>query len=402
MAAVSRVSFVTMLAGRDGGVAVHALESAGALSAAGHDVTIICARADADASAPVPVVEAPELAEPGSPAAELALKRALHDSQPDIVQIHDLADPRTVAVARRSAPTIVSAHGYPGCTHNNHYFAPGVECQRAHGPGCLANIAVRGCYHARNPIPVPRMYRQTTRRLAAYAMADGVVAYSEAVIRHLARNGVQGRLVRYITSLERRDDAPDPPAGSREVLFVGRVVPAKGLEPLLQAVAGIDAQLTVTGDGWSRRASEAIARELGIAARVRFTGWKNGEALVGEYHRCNVVVVPSLWPEPFGIVGLEAMAQRRPVVASTTGGIGDWLQDGVTGLGVQPGNVAQLRAALARILDQPALQVAMGAAGRAAVEEHFSEQAHVAALQAEFAAATQRRGARARMGEVRG
>jgi len=107
--------------------------------------------------------------------------------------------------------------------------------------------------------------------------------------------------------------------------------------------------------------------------------------------------VPSLWPEPFGIIGLEAMARRRAVVGSMTGGIGDWLQDGVTGLGVRPGDVAQLREALARILDEPALQVAMGAAGRAAVEEQFSEHAHVAALQDAFAAATPRRGARARM-----
>lgn len=387
--AALRVSFVTMLAGRDGGVAVHVLESAAALTAAGHDVTIICARADAEHAAPA--IEVPELADPGSSAADLALERALRDARPDVVQIHDLADPRIVAVARRRAPTIVSAHGYPGCTHNNHYFAPGVECDRAHGPGCLANIALRGCYHARNPLPVPRMYRQTTRRLEAYAMADGVVGYSHAVVRHLARNGLPSRLVRYFTSLARSDDAPAPPAGARRVLFVGRVVPAKGLETLLEAVAGIDAHLTVTGDGWSRGAAEELARDLGIATRVRFVGWRNGAALAGEYHRCNVVAVPSLWPEPFGIIGLEAMARRRPVVGSMTGGIGDWLQDGITGFAVRPGNVGALRDALARILDEPALQVAMGAAGRAAVEQHFDEQAHVSALEAAFYAATQRR-----------
>ena len=389
--AVLRVSFVTMLAGRDGGVAVHVLESAAALAAAGHDVTIICARADPDH--PAPTVEVPELAEPGSPAADRALERALRESQPDIVQIHDLADPRIVAVAQRSAPTIVSAHGYPGCTHNNHYFAPGVECDRAHGPGCLTNIALRGCYHARNPLPVPGMYRQTTRRLEAYAMADGVVAYSEAVLRHLSRNGLEGRLVRCFTAMERPDDAPTPPPGGRRVLFVGRVVPAKGLETLLEAIAGIAAQLTVAGDGWRLDAVEEIARQLDIAPRVHFAGWRNGAALASEYDRCNVVAIPSLWPEPFGIVGLEAMARRRPVVASMTGGIGDWLQDGVTGLGVRPGSVAQLRVALARILGEPRQQVAMGVAGRAAVEEHFSEQGHVAALQGAFVAAMSRRGA---------
>jgi glycosyltransferase involved in cell wall biosynthesis len=390
--AALRISFVTMLAGRDGGVAVHVLESAAALTAAGHDVMIICARADA--AHPAQTVEVQELAEPRSSAAALALERVLRELQPDIVQIHDVADPRIVSAAQRMAPTIVSAHGYPGCTHNNHYFAPGVECDRAHGPGCLTNIALRGCYHARNPLPVPRLYRQTTRRLEAYGMADGVVGYSHAVVRHLLRNGVHGRLVRYFTSLERLDDAPGPPENERRVLFVGRVVPAKGLGTLLKAVAGIDAQVTVMGDGWGRGAAEALARDLDIAWRVRFVGWRTGGALADEYDRCNVVAVPSSWPEPFGIVGLEAMARCRPVVGSMTGGIGDWLQDGATGLAVRPGDVAQLRAALTRILDEPALQIAMGATGRAAVEEHFSEQAHVAALHTAFAAATRRHRAR--------
>lgn len=383
-----RVSLVTPVAGHDGGVAVHVTESAAALGAAGHDVTIVCARAEAGALGSV--IEVPESAEPRSGKAEAGLERALLASRPDLVQIHDLADPRIVAMARRRAPTIISAHGYPGCTHNNHYFAPGSECHRGHGPGCLANIAFRGCYHARNPLPVPGLYRQTHRRLAAYRMADGVVAYSNAVVAHLGENGLDAQLIPLFTPLVRCRNTPLAERGQRSVLFVGRVVPAKGVETLLSAMAGIDAVLTIVGDGWRRKAAEEIARTLDISARVRFAGWTTGEALAAEYRRSNVVAMPSLWPEPFGLVGIEAMALCRPVVASMTGGIRDWLDDGVNGFGVQPGSASELGTALIRVLDDPSLQAAMGASGRQVVEQRFSEQAHVAALHTAFALATQR------------
>ncbi|MEJ7787113.1 MAG: glycosyltransferase family 4 protein [Solirubrobacteraceae bacterium] len=381
-----RVSLVTPLAGRDGGVAIHVMESADALTAAGHQVTIVCARADAGAQ--LSAIEVPEIAEPGSAQAGACLERALRASRPDIVQIHDLADPQIVTTAQRCAPTLVSAHGYPGCTHNNHYFAPGVECHRGHGPGCLVNIAFRGCFHARNPLPVAGLYGQTSLRLAAYEMADGIVAYSNAVVRHLAENGLKARLVPLFTALARRD-APPPPKYGRRVLFVGRVVPAKGLETLLRAMARIDAGLTIVGDGWRRSAAEELATRLDITARVRFAGWMTGDALVDQYRESNVVAVPSLWPEPFGLVGIEAMALGRPVVASMTGGIRDWLYHGVTGIGVWPGRVSELVDALTRILDDPGLQATMGASGRHLVEQRFTERAHVAALSSAFAAAAE-------------
>lgn len=385
-----RISFITPLCGRDGGVAAHVDESAAALRAAGHDVTIICERTECQGDrARVLVIRG--LEDTDSPTRLSSLNAALQASEPDIVHIHDLADPRIVAATRVVAPTVITAHAYPGCSHNNHYFGPGEECDRAHGPICLANMAFRGCLHARNPLPIPGQYLRTTKRLSAYRWADAVAGLSEVIIRHLARNDIPAALVPPFTPALREAPfvASNPPV-QRRVVFVGRIVPAKGLHVLLRAMVSVEGSLTVVGDGWKRAAAERFAVDLGIAGRVDFTGWLMGGDLHRAYRQASVVAVPSVWPEPFGLVGIEAMAFGRPVVASMTGGVSDWMQPGVTGLAVGPGSAAQLGQALERILDDVDLRRSMGAAARSAVSERFSEQAHVDALTTLYRAAAAR------------
>ena len=99
------------------------------------------------------------------------------------------------------------------------------------------------------------------------------------------------------------------------------------------------------------------------------------------------MVVPSIWPEPFGLVGIEALAAGRPVVASATGGIVDWLQDGVNGLAVAPGSPRALASALNELLADPARQQTMGAAGKRMVAERFTPERHVSALLQAYATA---------------
>ena len=125
-------------------------------------------------------------------------------------------------------------------------------------------------------------------------------------------------------------------------------------------------------------------RGSGVADRTTFKGWLTAEALAAELAQASVVAIPSLWPEPFGLVGIETFALGRPVVASTTGGVGDWLEHGVSGLGVARGRRAGAAAALNELLADPERQRTMGAAGRERVAADFTAERHVAALLAAF------------------
>jgi glycosyltransferase involved in cell wall biosynthesis len=150
------------------------------------------------------------------------------------------------------------------------------------------------------------------------------------------------------------------------ILFVGRLVPQKGVDVLLRAFAVVlrkcpGLRLVIAGDGDHRLYLERLSRHLGLPPHVEFPGWQTGPALVHLYQTAEMVVVPSLY-EPFGLVALEAMACGRPTVASRTGGLAEVIAHGRTGYLVPPGDYLSLAQRMVQLLLEPAQAVAIGQA----------------------------------------
>jgi glycosyltransferase involved in cell wall biosynthesis len=305
----------------------------------------------------------------------------------DVVHLHDVAPFAVVPRLRDLAPVVASVHAYACCTPGTYYFEPGNECSRPHGPGCVPHMALRGCAHSRDPRDLPRRYRQTTLRRQGLASAHGLIAYSEAISRHLGNNGL-GPIHR-VRLFPETPLHVTPVPEDRRLLFVGRVVQAKGLDVLIDALEGLDATLDVHGDGWALPSARKRARRLGVEDRVQFHGWGDEATLRTAYERARAVVVPSLWPEPFGLVGLEAMAHARPTVATATGGIPEWLDDGRTGLLALPGDSSSLRHALRRVLDDHDLATSMGAAAAERLMSHFTAERHITDLEGAYISAAE-------------
>ncbi len=382
------VLMVTPLRSRHGGVATHVQASAAALAGRGISVTVLAAQVEADAPAPgVTVSHSSELLNAdASPSRRLG---EILSSRSDAIHFHQFDDPELVQALRAHAPVLLSAHGYNACPSGVYYFRPGQECTRAHGKGCIPNLLVRGCAHMRDPRPLPKAYLRAGRSLQALRDADLAISYSSSVDRHLAANGITRRtVVPLFTTMHARQGAGH--AERRRVVFAGRVVAAKGLGTLIRAARDVEAEFVICGEGWQLETMRRLTHRLGVQERVSFRGWLPAEQLAEELANASVVVMPSLWPEPFGLVGIEALAAGRPVIASATGGIGDWLEDGVSGLCVPPGDAGELASTLNALLADPARQDAMGAAGRRMVGERFSTERHVDAL---IAAYGQARGA---------
>jgi glycosyltransferase involved in cell wall biosynthesis len=158
------------------------------------------------------------------------------------------------------------------------------------------------------------------------------------------------------------------------VLFVGRLVPYKGVEFLIRAMENMKARLWIVGTGPLEPSLKRLAIELGIADRVVFLGHVPDEDLSAYYHACDVFALPSITnQEMFGLVQLEAMACRKPVVSTDLPTGVPWVnQHGKTGYCVAPGNVRELASAMQHLLANPELREEMGAAGRARVEQQFS------------------------------
>ena len=390
------VLLVTPLWTRDGGVATHVEASAAALARAGVEVHVLAARDQiCQPLDGVTVHTSRELFHKEAP-----LSRRIGDAlsrEFSVIHTHQFDDPLVTAELRRHAALVSSVHGYSACTSGVHYFRPGHECDRAHGPGCATNLLARGCAHTRDPRWLPGSYRRAGAARTSLRSADLTVTYSRTIDRHMAVNGVERRAIvpLFSTVPVARGSGHE---ARRRVVFAGRLVRPKGVDVLIRAARSVEMELVICGSGKRLEALRKLAARLGVGERVRFAGWLGAEQLAHELAEASVVAIPSLWPEPFGLVGIEALAAGRPVVASATGGVEDWLDPGRTGLSVPAGDIGALAGALAELLDDPRRQQSMGEAGRIAVGERFTERHHVAALLDAYETATrhwrQTRGAR--------
>jgi rhamnosyl/mannosyltransferase len=168
-------------------------------------------------------------------------------------------------------------------------------------------------------------------------------------------------------------------SGGRALFALGRHVYYKGFDVLIRAMAAIDAVLWLGGTGPLTEELKAIARRDGVADKVRFVGRIADDELIAYYEAADVFVLPSVEKaEAFGLVQLEAMYCRRPVVSCRLGTGVEWVnQDGATGLVVPPRDGGALAAAINRLLGDPVLRATMGEAGRRRVERDFSTDSMV-------------------------
>jgi glycosyltransferase involved in cell wall biosynthesis len=363
---------------RDGGISAHVQSSATVLAEHGLEVRVLTARIESNEEIPgVTVIRCPDLFHPDVPMTE-RLGEVL-SLNPDVIHLHQVDLPDVVTALRASAPVVISAHVFSACPSGLYYFRPGQECTRGHGPGCMFNMVLRGCAHTRNLKSLPTRYVHAARRAEALKGADLVVSYSTAVDRHLAANGlVHRQIVPFPATITAR--AGTGHENRRRVVFAGRVVGQKGVAVLIRAAREVEGEFVICGDGRQLEAMRRLARRTGVQRRVSFRGWLDAEDLAQELADASVVVVPSLWPEPFGLVGIEALAAGRPVIASATGGVEDWLENGVSGLCVKPGDAFDLARALNELLADPARQMTMGLAGRESVNARFSAERHISAV----------------------
>ncbi len=157
-------------------------------------------------------------------------------------------------------------------------------------------------------------------------------------------------------------------AGKHVVLFTGKLIPTKGVPYLIRAAKRIRADVFILGDGPDRA---ALMRQAADNPRVHFPGYIKGDAIAEFYRRADVMVVPSIWDEPLGLITLEAMSSGTPVVASKRGGIGSVVKHGQNGFLVRAKSGAAIARAVNTLLADDAMRTRMSRAARRMVEERF-------------------------------
>ncbi len=254
-----------------------------------------------------------------------------------------------------------------------------------------------GSRHQLHPVSQPVLKRPFLRRFGA------MIAVSEAVRKGWLASGLVDPDRVFTVPNGITLPAPGPGVDLRRqvrigpdvptVGFVGRLCPGKGIETLLQAAALVgrqvaDLRVFVLGDAPGRgqylEHLKAVAARHGILERVHFLGYVPDAARACAAFDVQVLCSRA---EPFGLVTLEAMAQRRPVVVTDTGGSPEIVRDGIDGFLVPPGDAAALALRLACLLESPGLRAEMGRRGRLRVERWFTTDRMVRATEGVYEAA---------------
>jgi len=309
------------------------------------------------------------------PETVLALRRVLAQERPDVVHAHNwLAQAYLPLRHRTPAAYLLSLHDYSLVCATKRLMRRGAPCD---GPGVAKCVVCASAQYGRGVGPPVALATMAFGRAQQRAV-DLFLPVSNEVARRcgLAARGLPYEVVpNFRLDRETTASAGDsPPAQLPDgpfILFVGDVTTDKGIGILLEAHTRMATALPLVLIG--RVNDAALIQGHGDVISL---GLLPHDTVLAAWERCTVGVVPSIWPDAFPTVALEAMAAGAAVVVSRIGGLPEAVTDGESGLIVEPGDVSGLAAALDRLLGDPALRAQLGAAARKRVER-FSAPAVV-------------------------
>lgn len=304
------------------------------------------------------------------------LRQVLAGFRPDVVHVGIFLTQLSPLILPllRHIPSLYQVHWYrPICPLGTKTLPDGTACHEPAGTVCYRH----GClpFHRW----VPRMLQMKLWRRWRW-LFNQVVANSEAVRRRLMAEGFAdvGVLRLGIPTRPLRLPLSSPPT----VAFAGRLVEQKGVAVLLWAFAEVvthvpEARLLIAGDGPERVSLQRLITDLGLSANVLWLGHLPRAEVERHFAVAWVQVVPSQFAEAFGLVAAEAMMRGTAVVASTSDGLTEIVQDGQTGFLVPPGDAEALAEALLHLLGDRELAERMGRVGREVALAHFGEEMYI-------------------------
>jgi len=358
-----------------GGVSSYVRRLGRAQAARGETVTYV-GLGEADDDVPADLT-------PHRVADEDALFRWAEQAELDLLHVHKPLRSRPPT----SLPVLRTLHDHAAnCPSGTRYLARSQRpCNRvSSGPACTWGYLVDGCGSLR-PTTIRRnvdRFRREHHTLDAVPMH----AVSTHVKDRMVADGYDADRIHVLHSPAPPLPEPyrrPPRTGTPHFLFLGRIVPEKGLAPLLRALLQVPGpvHLDVAGDGHQKSAMEALCTRLGLDDRVTFHGWLGPDRVRPLITQARAVIFPSLWNEPAGLISLEAAAAGRAVIASRAGGIPEYASEEYALL-VPPGSISGLATAIARLATDLDEAVRLGRRGRQVAGDRFGMSPFLAGLDA--------------------
>lgn|GEM_PF-2109533 len=305
---------------------------------------------------------------------DLALLRDIvAKEKPDIIHLNNTHYAAQYASLTRHAPVIQTVHDYFNCCNTVLKMLPDGICVNPMGMKCFKNKCI-------SPDSAMELWRFKTKCLNRESMNgfQRLLVTTQYMKDMLIYNGFQRDKVQ-VMPLFVEDWKTDTTNNEHIIIYAGRLAKEKGVIHFIHMLKllSVNFKAFIIGDGPQRDECENLVNIIGLDGKVGFTGFLNREEIKRYFSKASVVVIPSLWPEPFCLVGLEAMSCGRPVVAYNVGGISSWLKDCYNGYLVDRGNIPALANKVEDIIKNKELAEEMSKNGRELFEEKYSKRTHL-------------------------
>ena len=309
------------------------------------------------------------------------IREVLAEAHPDVAHAHNiyhhLSPSVLVELRRRNIPVVLTLHDLKLVCPAYKMHNRGAVCEQCRG-GALRNVVKNRCI--KNSAAMSALvwlestlhqmlglYRETVTRF---------VVPSRFFLAKFTEWGVDTRSFVHIpNSIDVNAFAPADGDSGESFVYIGRLVPEKGVETLIRAAAHAKVRLRIVGTGSEETALRTLAAELG--GDVEFTGYLTGAPLRAAIASARAVVIPSEWYENAPISVMEASAMGRPVIGADIGGIPELIRPGETGFVFDSGSVESLAGVLIRVQRcSSSVLHNLGAAGREWMRAEFSPTAY--------------------------
>jgi len=278
------------------------------------------------------------------------LNYLINDLKPDAIYVHKLPSINLLKNFIGNIRIVRMVHDHNLCCPRRHkyFFFNNRICNKPVGIFCYIDLGFLK-KDSESPIKVGfKSISSAKKEIYKNAEIDKLIVGSSYMKNELQINGINPSKIVVIPPtyalISNKPATPLP--NTNTILFVGQLIKGKGVDILLHALTHVKEkfQLKIAGSGNAKEGLQKLAMELDLGENVEFLEWIPPDKIAELYQWARIVAVPSRWPEPFGMVGVEAMRSGRPVVATNSGGIPDWLHDNKNGLISEESNPKKLAA----------------------------------------------------------
>ncbi|AQS38742.1 glycosyltransferase [Shewanella psychrophila] len=314
------------------------------------------------------------------------LKSQLKNHPANIIYLHQIDHVQDLETCIQSGiPSVRFYHDHKlFCLREHKYTTIGLNtCQRRTGPACYTCLGFIG-RNAQHKLTVNRLgnlgaQQNTNQKLAGFIVGS---QYMSRVLKQHNFEVAKTHIIPLFTSFNTKFIKPSLPRNSHQLLYVGSLSRGKGVDVLLRAIASVDEQthLLICGEGPQKEELQQLSKKLGIRTRVEFKGHCDTETLAKYYQQVSALVIPSRTPETFCLTGIEALSHACPVIATSVGGIPEWLQDGINGRLVNSNNICALSGAIRELLSHPKTTQNHALLAQQRIIEQYSIDTHLCQL----------------------